>query len=235
MSLELLRCPSCGGDVAAVSAASTRCRYCAADVPVPAAHLQALALQGKAITLRREIEAKWRRMTAEASWWTEWVAAALILFLPPCVSLFAALVVWFPLAMVDGLVFVSIPALLPGAVLWVWAIGSRATVQRIDRELGAGPPARAGGDPTCRACGAPLVVEADALAATCLYCGTDSLLGAGARERVTSRLGSKVRTLEDALRMWRIRVLLLGAGLVVVALPMAGLAALLWIALRVAA
>lgn len=234
MSLAPLRCPACGGDVSVVAVASTPCPYCATPVPIPPAYLEALALRRKAVELRRAIEPKWHHMTSQASPWTEWVAAALILSLPPLSSAVAVLLAWFPLSMPDGLVFVSIPALLPGGVLWVWAIGSRATAQRIDRELLAGPPVRQGGAPTCRACGAPLTVESDALASTCLYCGADSLLAGAGRDRARSSLSANVRTLEDALRTWRIRVLLLGLGLVAVAVPMVALAALVWASLRAA-
>lgn len=232
MSLEPLRCGACGGDVALVAEAATQCRYCQARVPIPPAHLEALAAREQAARLRKAVEPRWRRMTAQAAWWTEWVAAGLILCLPPMLSLAAVFLLWFPMPMVDGLVFVAIPALVPGGVLWVWAIASRATAQRLDRGLWAGPPERAGGNPTCRCCGAPLTVEAGALAATCTYCGADSVLGGEASAGVARSLGSKILTLQDALRTWRMRVVLVGIGAISLALPMAGLATLVWIALR---
>ena len=232
MSLDPLRCGSCGGDVALVAAATTACRYCKAPVVIPQAHLDALAVQQQAARLRREVEPRWRKMTAQAAWWTEWVAAALILFFPPFASLLAVFVLWFPLSMVDGLVFFAIPSLLPGGALWVWAIASRATAQRLDRGMWAGPPQRAGGSPTCRGCGAPLTVEPEALAATCVYCGTDSVLGSQASGEVSQAAGAKVRTLKDALRTWRMRVVLLGFGVIALAVPIVGLAILVWAGLR---
>jgi hypothetical protein len=218
--------------VALVAASTTACRYCKALVVIPQTHLEALTVQQQAARLRREVEPRWRKMTAQAAWWTEWVAAALILFLPPFVSVVAVFALWFPLSMVDGIMFFAIPSLLPGGALWVWSIASRATAQRLDRGMWAGPPKQAGGSPTCRGCGAPLTVEPEALAATCVYCGTDSVLGSQASGDVSQAAGAKVRTLKDALRTWRMRVVLLGFGVIALAVPMVGLAILVWAGLR---
>ncbi len=64
-----------------------------------------------------------------------------------------------------------------------------------------------------------------------MYCGTDSVLGPEAAEKVAGSLGAKIHTLQDALRTWRMRVVLLGIGVIALALPMAGLATLVWVAL----
>ncbi len=234
MNLVPLQCRACGGDVPVVAAPAARCVYCGASVTMPAEHLHALALQGEARALRRSVEARWQRMTHEASPWTEWIAVLLCLLLPPAASALAAFAGASPMPMMDGLVFVSVPALAPGGVLWVWAVASRATAQRLDGLLGAAPARRAGGNPTCRSCGAPLALEPGALAATCVYCGVDSLIDAAARKPVSAALGADLRTLQDALRTYRMRVALLGVGLAALAVPMVGLAALIWVALRAA-
>ncbi|MBX3128103.1 MAG: hypothetical protein KF718_15370 [Polyangiaceae bacterium] len=234
MSLAPLTCPRCGSHVAVSLGAATRCRHCATELPIPELYRSAQAKLASAVELRRRVEVRWRRMTAQASWWTEWVAAALMLFLPPLAAVLAVYVVWFPLAMLDGLVFVATPAILPGGILWVWAIASRATAARINAELLARAPSKPGGDPACRACGAPLAVDPEAFAATCLYCGTDSLVtGALAAER-HGKLGEKVRTLREALSAWRWRVLLFGVGFATLTVPLFALVVLLWMSLGLA-
>jgi len=234
VNLVPLQCHACGGDVPLVAAPATRCVYCGASVAIPREHVEALALHAEARALRVSVEPRWRRMTAEASPWTEWIAVGLALLLPPSISAVAAFATASPLPTVDGLVFVAVPALAPGGVLWVWAIASRATAQRLHGALGAAPPKRAGGNPTCRSCGAPLPLEPGAVAATCAYCGVDSIVDAAARRPARAALGAEVRTLRDALRTYRMRVTLLGFGLAALAVPMAALAALIWIALRAA-
>jgi hypothetical protein len=65
--------------------------------------------------------------------------------------------------------------------LFVLVYGAIETVSafaytRDVNELSARPPIKAGGLPRCRICGAPLRLEEGALAATCDYCCTDSVV-----------------------------------------------------------
>lgn len=48
---------------------------------------------------------------------------------------------------------------------------------------------------------------------------------------VIAIVGAEIHTLRDALRTWRMRVILLGIGVIALALPMTGMTVLVWIAL----
>jgi hypothetical protein len=110
-----------------------------------------------------------------------------------------------------------------------------ATVVDVTLGLAAAPPARAGAPPSCRECGAPLAVEEGALAATCAYCGTDSLVAdlpttaeSRARRRAAERTLAEAA---DALARRRRLLALGGLGLLV---GVGGLSAALGVALAFA-
>ena len=65
-----------------------------------------------------------------------------------------------------------------------------------------------------------------------MYCGTDSVLGSQASSVVSQAAGAKVRPLKDALRTWRMREVLLGFGVLALAVPIVGPAILVWAGLR---
>ncbi|MBX3183103.1 MAG: hypothetical protein KIT72_17040 [Polyangiaceae bacterium] len=212
MALTPLTCHACGGHAAVVRAAQTTCRYCGAAVPIPPEYLAAAQQLEQHEALRRAVEPKWRRLAKPTSSTLDWVAVAASFCLPPLAS---AVVAWFadptPTPLV-GVTLVTIPAIIPGALLSVWTFGSRATGLNLAAQLVAGPPERPGGDPSCRGCGAPLPASPGALAATCLYCRTDSLLTGSAARDASWQVSSRSRTLREALSVWRIRVLLLVMG-----------------------
>lgn len=212
MALTPLVCRSCGGHVAVVYAAQTTCRYCSAVVPIPQEYLHAAQQLAEHEALRRAVEPKWRSLAEPTSGALDWFAVLTSLLLPIFAS---AVFAWFiepPLTPVIGVTLVTIPAIIPGALLSTWMFGSRATGLNLAATLVAGPPERPGGDPSCRSCGAPLAVAEGALAATCVYCRADSLLTGAAATEASRRASSGAQTLRQALSTWRTRVLLLALG-----------------------
>jgi len=75
--------------------------------------------------------------------------------------------------------FVGIIAIFVGAIPIAAAFGLRTAAgrARLLRSLAARPPSRAGENPECRQCGAPLVAATpDAFVARCHYCSADNLV-----------------------------------------------------------
>ena len=82
------------------------------------------------------------------------------------------------------------------------AYGGRRVTARalLVAALAAKPPARPGGPASCRACGAPLEVAAEAVVARCLYCGAENALQAAPVQLKAARAsGVKVvKTMQEA-------------------------------------
>jgi hypothetical protein len=126
------------------------------------------------------------------------------------------------------------PGLLPGALLWLWASTVNAAVLRIRRVMRAreaGPTKELG----CRSCGAPLAPGPDAPTATCLYCGTDSLVRdlPPAARSVADR-DHALRTLDEAVRVLRRRRVNLALGVTVIGIGVAAVVAATAFAVSVA-
>jgi hypothetical protein len=131
--------------------------------------------------------------------------------------------------------FVCLPLLLPGAAVFVWASAVNETTLEVRSALGAKAPEREGTPPGCRSCGAPLDAAPEALAATCLYCGTDSLLEVMPLGALAGRLRRTLDTLRDASLALRRRRRLLGFGTLACTLGIAAVSALLAFAVRATA
>jgi len=189
-------------------------------------------MQQQASKVRRALEPQWQSLTEPVSGWTEWIAALVVFLLPPLASVVAGFAWPRPLAPDEMILRVALPALMPGGMMWVWSIACKATVLRVGQALAATPPAKAGGAPGCRNCGAPLTVEPNALGASCAFCGADSIIQGVALTAAKTKLRSKLLTLDDALRLLRTRRLLLGFGAVAVMVPTMGIGMLVWAAMR---
>ncbi len=175
MTLEPLICPQCGAPVPLVHATSFPCPYCTATVAVPARYRTLFDANARAAGARREIEARYHNVVQAPPLSVDILAACLVLVLPAVV---AVGYVWFgnPPSLEAVFTMAIIPALLPGAGVWVWSAAVHATIVRFELALACQPPDRDGGPGRCRKCGAPLEVETGAISARCAYCGTDSLL-----------------------------------------------------------
>jgi predicted RNA-binding Zn-ribbon protein involved in translation (DUF1610 family) len=172
--LDPLACEKCGAKVPLAIAAVIPCPHCGHDVPVPEAWRAAAEAKAADLAVRREIEPHWEALTKPPSVAFEVVAAIAVFVLPPVATWLVVSRMWPPPTPITTMGLVAVPSLLPGALAWLWAATMGATVLRLQRALRA--RGVAGGELSCRNCGAPLAVAEGALASTCLYCGTDSLV-----------------------------------------------------------
>src|SRR5262249_16436921 len=128
----------------------------------------------------------------------------------------------------------ALPGLLPGALVWLWAAAVGATVVDLQHALAAAPPAKPGAPPACRECGAPLVVETGAIASTCAYCGTDSLVADVGRAEADAGRKAAERTLAEAAGALARRRRMLALGLLGLFVGVGGLSVALGMAFRFA-
>lgn len=175
MNLTPLSCPSCGAGVPLVAAPASRCTFCGAEAPVPPDYVEAARAREAEGALRREVEPRWAALSRPAPRAAFLWGMALVVLLPPIATLLGHLLPSAPLARSDVFGLLTLPALVPGAALWLWAGAVGATVLRYRLDLAANAPARPNEPPSCRSCGGALAVAEGAIAATCGYCGTDSL------------------------------------------------------------
>ena len=230
--LQPLRCGSCGAPVPLAEAEHVHCPHCGSEVALPPGYLEAMRLHRETAAARRAAEPVWQALARPRSGGLSALAMLLVVFLPPLATLLANLVPYPPLSKMAIMAFVTLPAVLPGAGLYIWTLAVDATAVGLRNQLSAKPPPRGGGSPTCRNCGAPLEVEADAVAASCAYCGTDSLVVGIGEAELAGGLRAAVRTLGEAVRRLRVRRVLLGLGIAGVVAALGGASMLVWIAAR---
>jgi DNA-directed RNA polymerase subunit RPC12/RpoP len=231
--LEPLACPRCGAKVPLAIAASprgageTRCPHCGHEVAVPEPWRVAAEAKAAAEAVRREVEPHWQALTRPPSLAFEIVAAAAVFVVPVVASWIVLSRVWPPPSPVTTMGLVAVPALLPGALAWLWAATMGATVLRLQRALRA--RGIAGGELSCRSCGAPLAVAEGALASTCLYCGSDSLVrdlppvaaSTAARDSALSTLASATQALRRRRVNLTLGIAALGLGVSAVSMSAA--------------
>lgn len=213
MTLAVLRCDTCGAAAPLRAAASVRCLHCRNPIAIPARWQAAAEAHAAEEAVRRDVEPRWQTLSTAVGGWAEAVAKLALFVLPPLLTWLAQATLSPPPSPAENLGFVAFPALLPGSLLWLWATTVNATVLRLHLALRArqddpeGPLA-------CRSCGAPLAVEPGAVATTCLYCGTDSLVTGlpPARDSLAAR-DLALRTLAEAATMLRRRRINLALGM----------------------
>jgi len=226
--LEAFACPKCAAAVPLSDTAGARCKHCGHALTVPQAYLaasRALAAQQQA---RRRLEPLWRRLTVTMGWGWLVAACVAVVLLPPALVTVDIWWVAAPRGLFDRLAFVAIPGLLPGSLLAVIVTANACTALGAAERLAARPPTRELNAPRCRGCAAELSVDRAAIAASCGYCGMDSLLsGVTLRERareVGDELDEQVATLGDAISRLRLRRGLAALAAALVLTPLLGLA-----------
>ncbi|MCY0991778.1 hypothetical protein OV203_31860 [Nannocystis sp. ILAH1] len=229
MSLATLHCPGCGAAAPLVAGAAIDCRHCGRSIAVPETWRAAAEGHAAAAQVRREVEPRWQQLAVGVGTPVLAAAKALLLVLPPLATWLVQSRMVPPPTPVENFGYVAFPALLPGALLWLWATTVNAAVLRVRRDVSAH---EAAGALACRSCGAPLAPEPEALATTCLYCGTDSLvrdLPASTRAR-----DHAVRTLAEAAGVLRRRRINLGLGVALLGLGVAAMVVAAALALSLA-
>ena len=231
MSLKPIHCEDCGGAVPLVAEALVECPYCASTVAIPSDYLKAAAARAGESAARKATEPLWEKLSRPVPKWLGTVGILAVVFLPPALTLLAHLLTFPPWSTLEILAKVAIPGLVPGATLWLWAAAAGATTLAFQQGMAAAPAKAGKGPPCCRQCGAPLCVEADALSASCAYCGTDSVVQSLPVKTMQTRWKKALRTLEQATVALKRRRVLLALGILGGALFIGSSTALLWLGL----
>jgi len=232
VTLAPIRCTSCDAPLPLADPTPTvPCPYCGERNTLPPRYVEAAALHQREHEARLRAEPLWRKVGRGAPSWSAGLALALVVFLPPLATLAGLLLPGLELGVAEVTALFTLPALLPGAGLWIWSSAVSGTTMRFRAALAARAPERDGGAPGCRNCGAPLESGADALTATCGYCGVDSLLEQIPVGELARGLGRTLTSLGQAVTALRRRRAILGLGTGGAALLVAGSSVLLWITL----
>lgn len=194
--LEPLLCPSCRGAVPLAAGETTACPYCSATVAIPAAYREMrdgarsdAAAEAGAAALFRAIgrpPSRIARILVGATGWIVALTGALvpigvlagILFIAHGGRLFGVQLYDVLSSRQQDFIGLIAPFALFGlGVLLVGAARRHAIeVGRLKAALAAHPPARPGGNASCRECGAALAYGPDDLGARCDYCGSENLV-----------------------------------------------------------
>jgi predicted RNA-binding Zn-ribbon protein involved in translation (DUF1610 family) len=207
----------CSAPVPLADRPTVACPHCGVTVAVPTTHADALRAARTAEEARRATEPPWRRLSAPPRR-ARWLGLVLLVLLPVAATCAGSLVPFPPLARAEVLAVFTLPALLPGAVLALWAEAAAATAVQVRAAMSA-TPGDHGAPPACRNGSAPLTVEADALAVSCPYCGADNLVVAirATADRLHARRRHALRTLADALHALRRRRAMIALGMIAAA------------------
>lgn len=215
---QLINCPSCGSPVPLSDQSPVACVFCEASVVLPPELLEVAQQRQSAMVSRAAAEEAIAALSRGGGAGARRWAFALTVGLPLCASLIGNAQVP-PLTGLFLLSLAMLPALVPGALTFAYV----ATARDVRQSYLAALSARwVRGHQCCRNCGGPLAASERELAATCLYCGTDNLLGVDAEE-ISAYAGGVSRTLGEALAELRIRLRLLWVSLLVTALGVLGL------------
>lgn len=199
MALAVLHCGSCGMPVALGDADDATCGACGTRTPIPAEHRALRDAARWDAQARRDAEATLRTLdrppgpllralafVSRIPFFAVFVVFGVPLFFValgfafPLASAIAGALGWpggddMPSALlvsVMGFIFYAM-AIVPTVLLVVG--GRRVTAHSLlVAALAARPPARPGGPASCRACGGPLTVAADAVVARCDYCRAEN-------------------------------------------------------------
>ncbi len=199
MNVAPVLCAACGAAVALTEEPEVRCHHCGAVVAVSELHRRALGAEREAAAARRQADALRGKLGALPAWplrvlgtvfggWLQFAAGFLFVFAAvgaATIGLFLLLgaLLHENLALTQsnevkdsiGLpLWFGLMLVLVG--LGVYGQRRAVSLRRVQAALSARPPARPGGPSTCRSCGGPLSVPADAIDVRCLYCATDNLV-----------------------------------------------------------
>lgn len=224
--LTPLKCSGCGGSPPLVMAPRTQCPFCGLHVTVPENYQKAAQARRAGKEARLKAEPAWRRLSNGVPGVFLIVGGLLMLCLPPIATVLGHSMPRVPLASAQIIAMFSLPALLPGALVFTLAGALQVVGRTFQTALAARPPTNDGQPPGCRTCGAGLNVEHDALSASCGYCDTDSIVTGISARRERAELGLSLRSLADAVRALKRRWAWITGGLLGAFSLIGGLSAL---------
>jgi hypothetical protein len=200
-----LVCRACGAPVPLPPANEVPCSHCGARIAVPAQYATQRAKAEGTRQLRQAAEREWRKLPRPLPSWFVGLATFFIVA-SSIVLTTASLIGWVfydlfasPRNMLMLGVFTPLFFVILGLVETLSAFSYARHVEA----LAALPPVHGGEYPRCRMCGAPLLLEPGAIAATCGYCCTDSVMtrpSARSQRRLAWERASAERSLDEALR-----------------------------------
>lgn len=200
-ALELLACKQCSAPIPFGDEALTTCPFCGTETEVPAAYREMRASRVLDAVAREKAERLLVRLDRPPRLATKVLArmfdfhllAFMLAYAVPLIVYDAEAMLrfadwiaprlgkrtgdevppWIPLTFAVALLLVLV--FLP-RVLGIYANRRASARRQLLSALAAKPPATPRGPARCRACSAPLSVEAGKLLAVCAYCGTENAL-----------------------------------------------------------
>ena len=224
--LDLLRCGRCNAPVALADATSVPCAFCNATVEIPDDHREALRTAREGQEARAKAVERLEALGEKPQPLVLWIGIATILVLPSVAVFLASRSAELGLSQLELLAYAGLPAVFPGAGLYLWAIVASGTSRRFCVALGAAPRAGENGPQRCRSCAAPLSEPEVGHLVRCAYCLCDNLLREFDLDGLQQHLRSSLQTLEQAIRLMRVRRALWGLGILFGVVIFVGLMAL---------
>jgi len=237
MSLAPIFCNGCGAPLPlAIPQPQVNCPYCSAVNALPQEYVAAAAMRQKESAARAAAEPLWQKLGEKPSEGAELAGGFAVIFLPPLATLLGYFLKRPDVDAATLTAVFTLPAIVPGAGLWLWAAAVKATTSGLRAQLAARPLQGKGGNKGkdalgCRNCGATLSFSEGALSATCGYCGTDSLVQAVPKMQIKAKMQQALRGLDEAVELLRKRRTVLGLGVAGLSVLIAGACGLLWYAL----
>ena len=207
--LAPLRCVKCHAPLVAIDAPTLVCPFCGATNVMPQAYREELRLTRDLDSATHKAAEQWLRLAQlkVPRWW--FICAALA----PFVLLTASLTI----VLIAALLQVVPGDELPHLLLWIWPILIPAQLlaaniamknilvsgaTNVGVAFAAKPPSAPGEPPSCRQCGAPLLVQPGDVVVRCIYCETESIVLLDALEMQTlrTRVASAQSSLAQAMR-----------------------------------
>ncbi len=216
---SVVACTACGAAAVPEDAATVACAYCGATVAIPET-VRAGVRDGRAIGRSRRrsehLVSRLVRQPGAARVGLELTFAWTLMMLAWPVAIALTLGTADPEMLVGLGVRGALPPVLfaLSTILGLFCVArarlsDRFALRLLTLEFGARRPAAPGAPFTCRRCGAPLGPARDAIVASCVYCGTENVLGVDLGHRASSE-AQQSGTLAEALqqrgrerRLWR--------------------------------
>ena len=112
--------------------------------------------------------------------------------------------------------YVAFPAMIPGALMWLWTVATRSTIARYCSALAAVKRDHEVYD--CRSCDTGLSIEATSAMVRCSQCGADNVVSDVPIAKGDDALRSSLHTFDDAMERLRRRraTWMLGVALIAV-------------------
>lgn len=200
--IKPLRCDACNGQIPLLRRPDVKCPYCGEKKTIPNVYLEALATRTSFTARRKQAEELFKKLGATPSKLEEALSeldqrmllVSFVLSLGVLIGM-VQFIVFYPLDwfyarflqvnMLDVIPFWLPPMVATAFTFFISVIPFAAlyivrrkvlSLKHIQVALAAKPPLKPGGPVTCRFCGSPFEVPANATGVTCPYCQTDNLL-----------------------------------------------------------